>query len=102
MSFSLYNENSMKAGGKGRKSTKKAVEPLPETIEERVHRHLTDIHSEITDADIKNVRIELGIRGEGAENAAEQASEGGQTPERSDNSENSDNETETPSANGDA
>jgi len=36
----------------------------PETLEERVHRHLNDISSEITDDDIKNVRTGLEIRSE--------------------------------------
>ena len=30
-----------------------------ETIIERVHRHLKDIHSKITDDDVRNSRIEL-------------------------------------------
>ena len=32
-----------------------------ETISERVHRHLSDINSEITDEDVKNARIELDV-----------------------------------------
>ena len=32
-----------------------------ETISERVHRHLRDIKSEITDEDLRNVRIELEV-----------------------------------------
>lgn len=36
----------------------------PETLKERVHRHLHDINSEITDDDIKNVKTELEIRSE--------------------------------------
>jgi len=32
-----------------------------ETINERVHRHLTDISSEITDEDLKTVRIEWEV-----------------------------------------
>ena len=34
----------------------------PETIEERVHRHISDINSKITDDDIKSVKTELDIR----------------------------------------
>lgn len=30
-----------------------------ETIVERVHRHLRDIHSKITDDDVRNSRVEL-------------------------------------------
>jgi hypothetical protein len=36
----------------------------PETIEERVHRHISDINSQITDDDIKSVKTELDIRGD--------------------------------------
>jgi hypothetical protein len=35
-----------------------------ETLEERVHRHLNDINSVITDDDIRNVKTELTVRGE--------------------------------------
>ena len=38
-----------------------------ETLAERVHRHLNDINSKITDDDIRNVRTELEIRGQGPE-----------------------------------
>ena len=38
-----------------------------ETLEERVHRHLNDIISKITDDDIRNVRTELEIRSQGPE-----------------------------------
>jgi len=34
-------------------------QPIFETIAERVRRHLKDIHSKITDDDIRNVRIDL-------------------------------------------
>jgi hypothetical protein len=33
-----------------------------ETLKERVHRHLTDINSEITDDDIRSVKTELEVR----------------------------------------
>jgi hypothetical protein len=36
-----------------------------ETLKERVHRHLNDISSKITDEDIRNVRTEMEIRGAG-------------------------------------
>ena len=45
---------------KPRNSRKKAN---PETIGERVHRHISDINSQITDEDIRNVKIELEVRG---------------------------------------
>ena len=41
-------------------SSRENVENL-ETINERVHRHLTDISSEITDEDLRTVRIELEV-----------------------------------------
>jgi len=41
-------------------SSPENVENL-ETINERVHRHLTDISSEITDEDLKTVRIGLEV-----------------------------------------
>jgi hypothetical protein len=34
----------------------------PETIEERVHRHISDINSKITDDDIRSVKTELDVR----------------------------------------
>jgi hypothetical protein len=34
-----------------------------ETLEERVHRHLNDINSVITEDDIRNVKTELAISG---------------------------------------
>jgi len=49
---------------KQNKKTKRAQKKTPEreTLKERVHRHLTDINSEITDDDIRSVRTELEIR----------------------------------------
>jgi len=44
---------------KGAKRAKKN-----ESLEERVHRHLQDINSEISDEDIRNVKTELEVRGE--------------------------------------
>jgi hypothetical protein len=35
-----------------------------ESLEERVHRHLNDINSVITEDDIKNVKTELTVTGE--------------------------------------
>jgi len=51
----------MKANQKA-KQTPKEAKRSPETIEERVHRHISDINSEITDDDIKSVKTELDIR----------------------------------------
>lgn len=52
----------MKTNQKTTRSSKQAPKRPPETIEERVHRHLSDINSKITDADIKSVKTELDIR----------------------------------------
>jgi hypothetical protein len=49
---------------KQNENTKQAQKKTPEreTLKERVHRHLTDINSEITDDDIRSARTELEIR----------------------------------------
>ena len=52
----------MKANQKTKQTPKKEAKRSPETIEERVHRHISDINSKITDDDIKSVRTELDIR----------------------------------------
>ena len=46
-----------------------------ETLEERVHRHLNDINSKITDDDIRNVRTEMEIRSQGPVKSARNAPE---------------------------
>jgi len=48
------------------KKNKKPEKPAKkgESLEERVHRHLNDINSKITDDDIKNVKTELELRAE--------------------------------------
>ena len=50
----------MKQEKKTKRNTKQ--KPKRETLEERVHRHLTDINSEITDDDIRSVKTELEVR----------------------------------------
>ena len=52
----------MKANQKEKRTPKQEEKRPPETIEERVHRHISDINSEITDDDIKSVKTELDIR----------------------------------------
>ncbi len=52
----------MKPDKKNKKPEKLARKK--ESLEERVHRHLNDINSKITDDDIKNVKTELEIRAE--------------------------------------
>jgi hypothetical protein len=52
----------MKANQKTKRPPKQEAKGSPETLEERVHRHLSDINSKITDEDIKSVKTELEIR----------------------------------------
>jgi hypothetical protein len=52
----------MAANQKKKQIPKQQEERPPETIEERVHRHISDINSKITDDDIKSVKTELDIR----------------------------------------
>lgn len=54
----------MKQNAKPKQPSKKDPKPFPETLKERVHRHLSDINSEITDDDIRSVTTELEIRSE--------------------------------------
>ena len=55
----------MKTNQKKKEPQKRTPKQSKETLEERVHRHLNDINSKITDEDIRNVRTEMEIRGEG-------------------------------------
>ncbi|HET9826223.1 MAG TPA: hypothetical protein VFP87_12875 [Chitinophagaceae bacterium] len=43
---------------------KRTTRQRRETLEERVHRHINDINSKITDEDIRNVKTELELRSE--------------------------------------
>jgi hypothetical protein len=52
----------MKAKEKAKRPPKREMNRPPETIAERVHRHISDINSKITDEDIKSVRTELDVR----------------------------------------
>jgi hypothetical protein len=52
----------MKTNQKIKQTPKQEAKRPPETIEERVHRHISDINSKITDDDIKSVKTELDIR----------------------------------------
>jgi hypothetical protein len=61
----------MKANQKA-KQTPKEAKRSPETIEERVHRHISDINSKITDDDIKSVKTELDIRTNAADQPLEE------------------------------
>ena len=62
----------MKANQKTKQTPKKEAKRSPETIEERVHRHISDINSKITDDDIKSVRTELDIRRNSADQPQEE------------------------------
>jgi hypothetical protein len=57
----------MKSNQKTKRIPKQETKGSPETIEERVHRHISDINSKITDDDIKSVKTELDIRGNSAD-----------------------------------
>ena len=58
--FFITLQKIMKQEKKTKRSPKQKAKR--ETLEERVHRHLTDINSEITDEDIRSVKTELEIR----------------------------------------
>lgn len=59
-------EPDKRTAGKSKESKQPKETKRPkETLEERVHRHINDINSKITDDDIRNVRTELEIRSEG-------------------------------------
>ena len=62
----------MKANQKTKQTPKKEAKRSPETIEERVHRHLSDINSKITDDDIKSVKTELDTRRNSADQPQEE------------------------------
>ncbi len=62
----------MKANQKTNQTPKKEAKRSPETIEERVHRHISDINSEITDDDIKSVKTELDTRSNPADQLQEE------------------------------
>ena len=62
----------MKANQKTKQTPKKEAKRSPETIEERVHRHISDINSKITDDDIKSVTTELDITGNSSDEPQQQ------------------------------
>ena len=62
----------MKTDQKTKRPQKQEGKRPPETIEERVHRHISDINSEITDDDIKSVKTELDIRSNSADQPQEE------------------------------
>jgi hypothetical protein len=55
----------MKTSQNNKEPKKRIPKQTNESLEERVHRHLNDINSKITDEDIRNVRTELEIRSQG-------------------------------------
>ena len=52
----------MKTSSNSKEPKKQTPKQRRETLEERVHRHLNDINSKITDDDIRNVVTEMEIR----------------------------------------
>ena len=60
--FLYIRKRCMKTNQKTKGLSKPAAKRSPETLEERVHRHLSDINSKITDDDIRSVKTELDIR----------------------------------------
>jgi hypothetical protein len=63
--FLYIKKRFMKTSHNNKEPKKRTPKQTRETLEERVHRHLNDINSKITDDDIRNVRTELEIRGQG-------------------------------------
>jgi hypothetical protein len=61
--FLNIKKRCMKTNQRTKRTPKQTAKRTPETIEERVHRHISDINSKITDDDIKSVTTELDIRG---------------------------------------
>jgi hypothetical protein len=60
--FSLILKRDMVTDHKKKPQEKKELRQSGfETISERVRRHLKDIKSQITDEDVRNVRIELEV-----------------------------------------
>jgi hypothetical protein len=55
----------MKSNQKTKGTPKQDAKRRPETIEERVRRHISDVNSKITDDDIRSVKTELDIRRSG-------------------------------------
>jgi hypothetical protein len=55
----------MKTSHYSKEPKKRTPKKTHETLRERVHRHLNDINSKITDEDIRNVRTEMEIRSQG-------------------------------------
>jgi hypothetical protein len=60
--FLYIKKRFMKTSPNNKEPKKRTPKRTPETLQERVHRHLNDINSKITDEDIRNVRTELELR----------------------------------------
>jgi hypothetical protein len=63
--FLYIRKRFMKTSPNNKSPKKRTPKQTQETLQERVHRHLNDINSKITDEDIRNVRTELELRSEG-------------------------------------
>ena len=85
----------MKTNQKQNEPTKRRAKRKKETLEERVHRHLTDINSKITDDDIRNVKTELDIRRETAPRNEETKNEENKPQRRNSRKQKKENETDS-------
>jgi hypothetical protein len=62
----------MKADQRTKRTPKQGEKRSTETIEERVHRHISDITSEITDDDIRSVKTALDVKRKSADKPQEE------------------------------
>jgi hypothetical protein len=85
----------MKTNQKNNEAGKRPAKRKRETLKERVHRHLSDINSKITDDDIRNVRTELELRGETAPQTAETDNEENKPQKRPSRKQKKENETDS-------
>ncbi len=85
----------MKAHQKKGQPKKSGTRRSPETLEERVHRHLTDINSRITDNDVRDVKTEIGIQGETNTERGKAGSEENKRKKRKSKKQKQENETDS-------
>ena len=87
----------MKTNQKNKDAHKRVSRGKRETLQERVHRHLKDINSKITDDDIRNVRTELEIRSETSPKTPEKNSEENKPQKRTAKKQEKENESDSDS-----
>jgi len=85
----------MKTNQKQNVPAKSRTKRKSETLEERVHQHLTDINSKITDDDIRNVKTELDIRRETAPGNEEANNEENKPQSKKSRKQKKENETDS-------